>query len=420
LAGGASAPDNNFGEVLSAISGVVYIDRDASGTAGATETPLAGVTIRLQGTDAQGRLVDITTTTGPDGTYSFPNLVGGSYTVTQTQPTAYGNATPNVVAVTLVGGTPSTADFGETDGGLSGAVYVDGDRSNARNGSEPGLAGVTITLSGTTLDGRNICAVLAGLVPAGSCTTTTGAGGAYNFARIPAGTYNITQTQPIGYADGPENVGTSGGTPTDNAISAITVAPGVSSSDNNFGELIGGISGRVFVDANGDTNPDGTERSVAGVLITLTGTDDQGRPVELTTTTDADGNYSFPNLVGGSYMITQTQPGSYGNGSPNAVAVTLTPGGSNVTNFAELAGGLSGAVYKDLNNDGIRQSGDAGIGGVTITLSGNTSEGIDICTLITCTQVTGPDGNYSFIGLPAGTYTLTETQPAGYADGSAT
>jgi large repetitive protein len=420
LTTGGSATDNLFGETLSSISGVVYVDRDGSATATPGETPLQGVTIRLTGTDAQGQPVDLTTITGPDGRYSFPNLVGGNYTVTQTQPTAYGTATPNVVPVTLVGATPATVDFGEIDGGLSGAVYVDADRSGLRNGSELGLSGVTIVLSGTTLDGRDICAVLAGLVPDRSCTTTTGANGAYNFSRLPAGTYRVVETQPVGYADGPENAGTGGGTTSENTIAGITLTAGGSSADNNFGELIGGISGRVYVDANGNITPDPTERPVSGVLITLTGTDNQGRAVELTTTTDADGNYSFPNLVGGSYTITQTQPGAYGNGSPNVVGVTLPPGGAAIVNFAELAGGLSGAVYRDLNQDGTRQSGDTGIAGVTITLSGTTSEGADICTLINCTTTTEADGSYSFNGLPAGTYNVTETQPLGYADGAET
>ena len=42
----------------------------------------------------------------------------------------------------------------------------------------------------------------------------------------------------------------------------------------------------------------------------------------------------------------------------------------------------------------------------------------DVCTILpTCTVTTGADGSYSIPDLPAGTYTLTQTQPANYADG---
>ena len=41
-------------------------------------------------------------------------------------------------------------------------------------------------------------------------------------------------------------------------------------------------------------------------------TDDLGNPVTLTTTTAADGTYSFSNLRPGVYKVTETQPWSSG------------------------------------------------------------------------------------------------------------
>jgi large repetitive protein len=418
LTGGMTAPANNFGELLGAITGVVYVDSGGDGIADLGETPLAGVTIRLTGTNAQGQAVDITVVTGLDGRYNFPNLIGGDYVVTQTQPSAYGTRTPNVVPVSLGGGATQTVDFGETDGGLSGFVYVDTDSNGTRGPGEVGLSGVNVTLSGTTADGRDICAVLGALSPARSCLATTASDGGYTFPRLPAGTYQLNETQPIGYADGTANPGSNGGAASANRISVITLPAGATGTEYNFGERIGGISGQVFVDANANLTPEGTERTLRGVTITLAGTDAQGRPVNLTTTTDADGRYSFPGLVGGTYTITQTQPGAFGNATPNVVNVTLVPGGAEVVNFAEIASGLSGNVYQDQNRDGVRNGTDPGIAGVTVRLSGTTGDGVDICTLMTCTLQTGSDGSYAFVGLPAGTYTLTETQPSGYGDGA--
>jgi len=78
----------------------------------------------------------------------------------------------------------------------------------------------------------------------------------------------------------------------------------------------------------------------------------------------------------------------------------------------------SGFVYNDLDDDGIQEtaSGEQGIGGVTITLTGTTGSG----EFVTKTTTTSSNGAYSFSGLQPGTYTVTESQPAGYADGKDT
>ena len=70
-----------------------------------------------------------------------------------------------------------------------------------------------------------------------------------------------------------------------------------------------------------------------------------------------------------------------------------------------VAGGkLSGFVYWDNNYSHVRDSGESGESGVTITLSGVDAQGHSV----TLTTVTGSDGSYSFTGLAAGTYQLIE------------
>ena len=53
---------------------------------------------------------------------------------------------------------------------------------------------------------------------------------------------------------------------------------------------------------------------VGGVLIILTGVDDLGRVVRLTTRTRADGFYSFGNLRPGVYAIREIQPRGFKQG----------------------------------------------------------------------------------------------------------
>ncbi len=90
----------------------------------------------------------------------------------------------------------------------------------------------------------------------------------------------------------------------DASSTTVTIDPRTSS----FG-------GRVFVDLDGDEIQDAGEEAIAGVQIALTGTDSQGNNVSLNTTTDANGDYLFENLAGGTYEVTQTQPNGFRNGS---------------------------------------------------------------------------------------------------------
>jgi len=50
---------------------------------------------------------------------------------------------------------------------------------------------------------------------------------------------------------------------------------------------------------------------LSGVTISLTGTDSQGNQVLLTTTTDADGNFTFTNLQPGTYTIVHPELAGY-------------------------------------------------------------------------------------------------------------
>jgi len=75
----------------------------------------------------------------------------------------------------------------------------------------------------------------------------------------------------------------------------------------------------------------------------------------------------------------------------------------------EVPAVVSGSVYVDANNNGVRDGGEAGIPGVTVKL-------IDVCG---CTRSTTTDcnGDYAFYCVPPSTYKIVECQPAGYCDG---
>ena len=74
---------------------------------------------------------------------------------------------------------------------------------------------------------------------------------------------------------------------------------------------------------------------------------------------------------------------------------------------------ISGFVYFDTDNNGFRASFEQAIGNVEILVNGTDSEG----NAVSQTTRTASDGSYSFDSLVAGTYTVSQTQPALTIDG---
>jgi fimbrial isopeptide formation D2 family protein/uncharacterized repeat protein (TIGR01451 family) len=432
--------NNNFGELLPArITGFVYEDNNNNGNfeTGLGESGISGVTITLSGTDDRGNGVLLTTTTTITGFYTFDNLRPGTYTVIETQPSGYldgrdtagtpggGTTTINdrITGITLTPGMASlNNNFGELrPASLSGRVYYDVNNSGSLDAGEPGISGVTITLTGTDDLGNLV-----------TLTTTTDASGVYTFTNLRPGTYTVSETQPVGYFDGAESVGSAGGSIISNdVIGNVTLSAGVAATGYNFGELLTArITGFVYEDNNNNGNFETGlgESGIPGVTITLSGTDDLGNNVFLTTTTTITGFYTFDNLRPGTYTVIETQPSGYLDGRDTAgtlggdtslndriAGITLTFGAASLNNnFGELRpASLSGRVYRDDNNNGIPDTGEPGIGGVTITLTGTD----DLGNPVNLTATTTVTGYYRFDNLRPGTYTVSETQPAAYNDG---
>ncbi len=193
------------------------------------------------------------------------------------------------------------------------------------------------------------------------------------------------------------------------------------------------ISGFVYCDDNNDGIQETGEVGLAGVTVTLTGTNDQGAITPISVLTNADGSYSFGDLRPGTYTVTETtQPAGKldgketagstgGNTTVNEVISGVTVGSGQTSagnNFGEIKpGSISGFVYCDTNNDGVKDGGELGLGGVTVTLTGSNDQG----AITPISVLTNADGSYSFGDLRPGTYTVTETtQPAGKLDGQDT
>lgn len=402
LTAGTQATGYNFGEIGSAVTGVVYRDANRNGTQNAGDTGIANVTITLK--DAGNATVG-TTTTASDGSYLFAGVAAGNHTVEETQPLGYGSSvsSPDSVAIVVPAGGAATASFADTLSTLAGSVFVDLDNDGVRDAGEPGISGVTIAIAGTDAAG--------GVV---NRTAGTDASGNYIFIDLltPNGTgYTVSQpTQPPLYADGLDAAGTSAGVVANDSISAIALAVNTDATGYTFGELGTTITGVVFKDSNANTTREGGEPGLPNVTLTLKngiGT------VVATTMTAGNGTYSFTALPSGNYTVDETQPLGYGSSTPNSRNITLPPGGSGTADFAEITSSIAGQVWSDGNNNGVRDGVEPGIAGVSVALTGTDAAG----AAVNRTTTTNASGAFSFIDVLGGTYTLTETQPTAYADG---
>jgi len=390
------------------ISGTVYHDVDGGGTLNVGDTGLVGVAITLTGTDLNGNSVTMNATTGVGGAYSIAGLPPGTYLLTETAPVGYVDAletvggfggtvssvlnTNTITTITIPSQSNATQggyNFGEVlPSSLAGSVYEDVNNNASRNVGEPGIQSVTITLAGTDIYGVAV-----------NLNLTTDVNGDYTFSSLRAGTYTITEGAgvPVTYFDGKDAAGSAGGTvsggaPTFDQVSAITLNQNVAGTGYQFGEVLpSSFSGTVFHDLNGNGTKQAFENFIPNVTVTLTGIDDRGNAVNLALVTDASGAYSFTSLRpsnAAGYTITESQPGGY-TSSTNTVG---TQGGTVVAD----------AITTPQINSGINGTGN------------NFSEifnSVLNLTLISTSEATSAGANLAVGEI--GRFRLTATVPVG-------
>lgn len=84
---------------------------------------------------------------------------------------------------------------------------------------------------------------------------------------------------------------------------------------------------------------------------------------------------------------------------------------------AAKTGAVQGIVYLDSDKDGSKDADEAGMSGITVTLTSDAGVSMNMAMRLSLTTMTGVDGQFLFTPVPVETYLLTLSAPLGYAIG---
>lgn len=377
------------GGEFGSISGYKFEDLDGDGSWEPPAEPgLDGWTITVNGPNGPASAV---TGNGawPSGYYEFVNLTPGSYAITeQLQPGWSPTFAPASPILLAAGGSSTDNNFGNFHGPTArGTVFRDLDGDGMRDPGEPAVEGRTVEASGVSVPGLK--------------TQATSALGefVFTFAPVEAGVWRFSCPDVAGW------VRTTPPTP---PWHEANVQSGSAVLGLDFGVFLSSsISGMKFDDADGDSLFGPGDSPLEGWLVTLS----RDASFYDTVRTGPSGAFSFDSLPSGIYTLAEELPAGWTQllpGSPAAYTFINDTGGyafapADFGNFRY--GTMSGEVYFDLNHNGARDPGEAGMTGIDVLLNGpKTSR----------TVTSGLNGAWSVPDLLADDLVVTEDVPPGY------
>ena len=293
------------GDVPVGITGIKFRDDNADGIRQPGEPGIGNVTIFIDA-DNDGVLDTGETSrlTASDGSFTFPNLVPGTYVVREVVPNGFRPTTPQSLAVT-VSNNDARITFGNSPTGsqIIGCKFLDVDNDGFRDGNEPGIEGVRVYIdnnNNNTFD-------------AGETFTYTNRDGSWQFSNLNAGLYRIRE----------ERLNTN---PLERDFPQSTPPNNIPNLDINLGQNeIWGCANigntqlyEIPIFKFRDTNRNGTFEPAQGEVpianvpfildINRNGVFDAGEPLRIT---NADGRASFRDLLAtNTYSLREIFPGT--------------------------------------------------------------------------------------------------------------
>ncbi|MEG3974896.1 SdrD B-like domain-containing protein [Microcoleus sp. herbarium8] len=384
---------------VGSISGTKYNDFNANGLPDPGEVPIPNWQIYLDlNNNGQPEFNEPSTLTNPQGNYIFANLPPGTYQVREVQQPNFRQTTPNPAPITITSGTNAgNINFGNNfnAGTIAGTKFNDINSNGSQDPGEQPLANWQIYLDlnrNNRLDG-------------GEPSTVTNLQGNYAFVNIPADTYLVREVQQPGFIQTTPDPG------------PIEVTSNANINNVNFGNVffVGSISGIKYNDLNANSIRDATDPPLANwqIYLDLNGNNslDPGEP---NTITNPEGNYTFGNVSPGRYLVREVQQPGWVQTTPNPGAIDIT-GNTNAVgvNFGNNfpTGSISGFKFNDLNANGINEPTEPRVANWPIYIDLNNNNANDPNEPST---LTNPQGNFSFINLPQGTYFVREVPQPGF------
>ena len=338
---------------------------------------------------------------------SAAGIASGTYCNSYTSETSTLNATGSLACVTVGGGR-----IGDT-------IFRDWNNNGVQDAGEEGIPGVTVTLSG-----------------ASGATAVTDANGNYLFTGLVAGNYTVAVTGgiPAGYtATGPAT-----------SPASVTLATNEQRLNVDFGYRPGGtgsIGDLVYKDIANDGVFNGADSGIANVTVWLyedtnsNGVIDSGDMQIASAVTNGSGIYTFSGLATGlSYIVDVNEsdpdlaaafsPNTFTNSTPALQPVPALSGSylnADFGYFPNLPNSIGDQVFIDANNNGIYNSGETLLAGVTVKLYRDANgDGIADSGELAATTSTNITGPYSFNALGPGKYIVVVDSsdpdiPGGYA-----
>ncbi len=339
------------------VTGRVWLDVDADGQEDDGEAGIGGARLRLAPRDGAGAEE---AETGPDGRFRFEGRPAGGYELTLLETAALGGAP------ILPGTSPRSLNVPSRIGLVAsalrdtilGRVGVDRNADSRLTPGEPGLEGVTVRLS---RDGRGPSEVASR--PDGSVGWTDRRPGNYRLEVL-------AESLPPGHW-----------IPEESASRTVEVFSPVGLFAEGGEER---IQGRLWLDENGNQQPDGEEPAVAGAQVSISRERQEIRRGEA----GPEGTFGIEGLAAGGYEVAVDQsslpPGMWPDPATSPRTVEVLPARN---------GSIAGSVVW-VGGDGVEQP----LGGQTIALRRDDQP--------LATAQTGPGGGFSFEELEPGPYEL--------------
>lgn len=431
---GETSIDNAAGyQALPSIKGLTWEDTNGNGLRDVDESIISDIIVNLR--TANGDLINIDTT-NEEGIYEFDHISLGDYYVEFIQAEDQ-QFTIHIADVALNSDVDGVISNGATSvftlignqeledidagfyifGSIGDFVWEDLNDNGIQDMDEPGLAGILLTLKnnqGETIDTRE-----------------TLEDGYYLFAELVPDSYTIELTQNTTFTPTLANQGDPELDSDAMTVGTIISSPSIiiESGDNfldidfGFVEMPSTIGGFTWIDINNDGQFQLEESFISNVSVSLF---NSSGDLLGETTSDEGGFYSFIDVAAGdvylqfeqldAYMYTLANQGddlsdsdvTSENGVGTTALITLIPEEEDFTNSAgyQLLPKVGDYVWIDINRNGLQDTDETGLNGVTVNL--HSTDGMIIESATTSTDPTnGSDGYYLFDTLDIGQYYIS-------------